>query len=161
MGFWIGLCVTAFLVWAWVDSRGHMTVFGGRESPRSLLLNVYGSRVRLEISVPDASRYTSPAQPFEWVWERTEHFFVGEHGVIESPWFPAMKTDHLARYDSSTPPGAPLGTHTQELIFEGYEIHIPFVVVIPVWVALWLIFLGLYRRWQRKRATNSAAAEGP
>lgn len=159
VGFWIGLCVTGFLLWAWVDSRGQLTKFGVRETPRSLLVSVYGSRVELGISRPDASRYTSPPGRFEWVWERSQHAFLGDSGAEEGPWFPPAQVQHLARYNSTRPPGAPPGTYKSELYFEGYEIQIPFIAVILVWVALWLSSLGLYRKRQRKKATKAAGAE--
>lgn len=154
VGFWIGLCVTLFLLWVWADSRSHLTKFGVRETPRALEVTVRNSLAIIGISFPEGRSPTPGSTGWEWVWERSPHVLLGATGSPKGPWFPAGRIDRIARYAGAHPSSKP-----SRLMFEGEEIFIPFVVVVLLWVVIWLSTLGLYRRWQRKRAAR-AAPEG-
>lgn len=159
VGFWIGLCVTLFLLWAWADSRPHLTKFGFRDTPRALEVTLRNSKAIVGISFPDETHSLLSSGGWEWVWDRSPHQLMGSTGSLESPWFAAGKIERIARYQSIASPIAPPASAPSLLMFEGDEIHLPFWAIVFGWIVVWLSTLGLFRSWQRRRVAR-AAPEG-
>ena len=149
VSFWVGTCVTLFLLWVWVDSTGHSTSFGISQPPRAVEISLRNSTAVVGISLPDEPPSAGSGR---WNWERRPE------GYSELAWFPAADAIRVSRYTGPSPIGPPSATTPSILVFDGSEFSIPFWWVVGAWLAVWLGALRLYRKWQRKRLASAGEA---
>lgn len=147
--FWMGALVTLFLVWAWVDSRGHRTFLGYSAPPRGLELRVADSTATVSISLPRVDAGSRGASPGRWSYDRHPERWRFDESTGAGHWFPELKTLRVSRYQGSAA-GAVSGA-ASVLVFDGSDYFVPLWLIILMWLMIWFALYRLCRCWQRRR----------
>lgn len=157
VSLWIGVSITLFLFWVWVDSQTSGSMLRLGTQPRQVQLTVRDSYLVVGTSFPDESKAPSVPGSEAWAWRR---WYPGRNVDSQDAglfgWFKPWRSYRIATYDR-LPSSSPSGAATVSILtFEGDKRHIPFWIVFVVWLLVWLWAFRFYRQTLRKRAVSAA-----